>query len=45
MIYEERGLVVPEARTEGRFRLYTERQDDRLFPYPFRIGPSSNRGT
>lgn len=29
--YEEQGLVVPEARTEGGFRLYTERQIDRLF--------------
>lgn len=28
--YEEQGLVVPEARTEGGFRLYTERQIDRL---------------
>ncbi|MBF6619136.1 MAG: MerR family transcriptional regulator [Patulibacter sp.] len=29
--YEEQGLVVPQARTEGGFRLYTERQVDRLF--------------
>lgn len=28
--YEEQGLVVPEARTEGGFRLYTEQQVDRL---------------
>jgi DNA-binding transcriptional MerR regulator len=28
--YEEQGLVVPEARTEGGFRLYTERQIERL---------------
>lgn len=29
--YEEQGLVVPEARTDGGFRLYTEQQVDRLF--------------
>lgn len=28
--YEEQGLVVPESRTEGGFRLYTERQIVRL---------------
>ncbi len=28
--YEEQKLVVPETRTEGGFRLYTERQIDRL---------------
>lgn len=29
--YEEVGLVVPSARTQGGFRLYTERDVDRLF--------------
>jgi DNA-binding transcriptional MerR regulator len=28
--YEEQGLVQPETRTDGGFRLYTERQIDRL---------------
>lgn len=28
--YEESGLLEPEARTEGGFRLYTEAQVDRL---------------
>lgn len=28
--YEEQGLVVPETRTEGGFRLYTEQHIDRL---------------
>ena len=28
--YEEAGLVVPSARSEGRFRLYTETDLDRL---------------
>lgn len=28
--YEEQGLVVPESRTEGGFRLYAERQIERL---------------
>ncbi|GAA3944528.1 MerR family transcriptional regulator [Amorphoplanes auranticolor] len=28
--YEEVGLVVPSARSEGRFRLYTETDLDRL---------------
>ncbi len=28
--YEEMGLVSPEARTEGGFRLYTDSQVDRL---------------
>ena len=29
--YEEVGLLTPEARSEGGFRLYTEEQVDRLF--------------
>ena len=28
--YEEAGLIVPSARTDGRFRLYTEPDLDRL---------------
>ena len=28
--YEEQGLLVPETRTEGGFRLYSEEQIDRL---------------
>lgn len=28
--YEEQGLVIPETRTEGGFRLYTEEHVDRL---------------
>jgi DNA-binding transcriptional MerR regulator len=28
--YEEQGLVVPESRTEGGFRLYTDEQVERL---------------
>jgi DNA-binding transcriptional MerR regulator len=41
--YEESGLLVPEARSEGGFRLYTETQVDRLLlikrmkPLGFRV--------
>jgi DNA-binding transcriptional MerR regulator len=28
--YEEQGLITPDARTDGGFRLYTDEQADRL---------------